>query len=264
MRIRGPIKCHGGKFYTASWIIEHFPNNYEEYDFIEPFAGGASVFLNKKRSNGIEAINDLDLGVIQIYRALRDDSAHFINRLKKVKYCEATFKRAIKKKPKNYLEHAMTEFILRRMSRGGLKSAFAWSERKRGGQPGDVNAWKTILDQLPLIAERFRGVYIFNKKALDVIKAFDDEKTLIYVDPPYLADTRSTTDVYEYEMDTDDHIVLAEHLSKFKGKVIISGYFSQLYKRLYKDWNTYKKQVANHASQQKKKEMKTEVIWCNY
>lgn len=266
--MRGPIKCHGGKFYTSSWIISHFPRDYEKYDYIEPYVGGASVFLNKNRSQGIEAINDLDLGVIQIYRALRDEPANFINRLKRVKYCEATFKRIMKKSPhknhKDYMDHAISEFILRRMSRGGLKTAFAWSERERGGQPGEINAWETILQQLPLISERLNRTYIFNENAISVIKAFDDEKTLLYADPPYLPDTRSTTDAYEYEMDTDDHIILAESLNKFKGKVIISGYPSQLYKRLYKNWNTHKKKIANHASQQKKKEIKTEILWSNY
>jgi site-specific DNA-adenine methylase len=59
MRIRGPIKCHGGKFFLSQWIVDHFPNDYEEYDFIEPYVGGGSVFLNKNRSKTIEVINDI-------------------------------------------------------------------------------------------------------------------------------------------------------------------------------------------------------------
>lgn len=262
-KLRPPIKIHGGKYYLASWVLSHFPENYDQYDFVEPYIGGGSVFLNKNRSK-VEAINDIDQGIMQIYRALRDEPNTFIGRLRKFKYCEATYKRILRKEPKDYLDEATKEFVLRRMSRGGLKNAFAWSDRERGNQPGDVNAWETILEQLPLISARLSCVYMFNEKALDVIKAFDDEKTLLYVDPPYLPETRVTTEAYEHEMDTDDHIALAEYLNRFKGKVVLSGYPSQLYRRLYKGWKCYKKKIANHASQQKVKKIKTEVIWTNY
>jgi site-specific DNA-adenine methylase len=65
-------------------------------------------------------------------------------------------------------------------------------------------------------------------------------------------------------MDTDDHIALAKALNSFEGKVIISGYPSTLYKRLYDGWKCKKKQIPNHASQSKTKKYKTECIWMNY
>ena len=215
----------------------------------------------------MESINDIDLGVVQIFRALRDEPGHFIGRIKRTKYCEATFAKALAKKDatfKDYMNHAVNEYILRRMSRGGLKSNFAWSNRSRGGQPGDVNAWETMLEQLPAIAARVEQINIFNKPALEVIKAFNDPDVILYCDPTYLADTRATPSAYEYEMSTDDHITLAEALNQFKGKVLLSGYPSTLYKRLYADWRCARKKIANHASQQSKKEMKTECLWMNY
>lgn len=264
MNIRPPFKIHGGKWYIKSWVIEHFPADYEQYDYIEPFVGGGSVLINKNKSLGIEVINDLDPGVVHIFRALRDDPVAFIGRLKRTKYCEETYKRMLNRDKKEHMDFAIKEFVLRRMSRGGLKNAFAWSNRNRGGQPGDVNAWETIIEQLPRIAERVKETYILNESGVNVIRAFDDEHALLYVDPPYLPETRVTTNAYEYEMTTDDHIELAEYLNKFKGKVVISGYMSQLYKRLYKGWKCHKKKIANHASQQKKKSIKIEHLWCNF
>lgn len=263
-KLRPPFKIHGGKYYLSSWVIDKFPKDYTQFDFIVPFVGAGSVLLNKTKSSVSEAVNDLDLGIVQIFRALRDEPKTFIGRIKRTKYCEDTFNRAMKKKPKDYMDHAIKDFILRRMSRGGLKKSFAWSNRKRGGQPGDVNAWETIVAQLPFVADRIKDVHIFNEKALNVIKAFDSEGSLIYADPPYLPDTRVSKNSYEYEMTTDDHIDLANVLNKFKGKVIISGYSSQLYRRLYEGWKCYKKKIVNHASQKKKKPMKTECLWINY
>lgn len=265
--IRPPFKIHGGKYYLSKWIIENFPSQYEKYDYVESHVGAGSVLLNKNPSANAESINDIDLGVIQVFRALRDEAKHFIGRIKRIKYCEATFNKALAKKDgefKDYMDHAVNEYILRRMSRGGLKSNFAWSNRSRGGQPGDVNAWQTMLEQLPMIAARIENVNIFHKPALEVIRAFNDSNVILYCDPTYLADTRTSPTVYEYEMSTDDHIALAEALNQFKGKVLLSGYPSTLYKRLYADWRCARKKVANHASQQKKKEYKTEVCWMNY
>lgn len=268
-KLRPIIKCHGGKHYLNSWIISNFPKNYEEYDYVEPYVGGGSILFNKERSthNRIEVINDIHLGLVQIYRALRDEPKHFIAKLKRTRYTERVFLRELKKQENefsDYMDQAINEYIVRRMSRGGLKKAFAWSNRRRGGIPGDLNAWNTMLEQLPLIARRIEDVSIINKPAIEVLKAFNEENTLCYNDPPYLHDSRSSKKSYEYEMTTDDHIELSEVLNQYRGKVLISGYPSVLYNRLYKEWNCVKKKVANHASQQKTKSQKTEVLWMNY
>lgn len=236
--LRPPFKIHGGKRYLASWIIENFPKNYEENDYIEPYCGAANVFLNKNRSRE-ECINDLNQGVVAIMKAIRDNCDGFIKSLKKIKYEKEVFESCINKiNFKSDLELAVNEFILRRMSRGGLKKAFAWSNRERGGMPGDVNAWETIIDQMEDVSKRLKDVYILNKPAISVINAWNNENTLCYCDPPYMPDSRVSKDSYgEEEMDIDQHIELCDLLLKFKGKVIISGYSSTLYKKVFKDWN---------------------------
>lgn len=263
--LRPAIKCHGGKRYLANWIIDNFPENYEKYEYLEPYCGGASVFLNKLPSEKSETINDLDAGLVAIYRTLRDDPETFIKKLKSVTYSENVFNRELKKNEFSGLfEKAVNEFIVRRMSRGGMKKNFCWSDRERGGLPGEVNSWKTICEELSKIAERLNKTFILNKNAVDVIKSFSDVETLCYCDPPYVHDTRVSKDVYEFEMTTDDHIELANALKSFKGKVVLSGYPSTLYKNLYKGWRCVKKKVANNSSQQKTKPIKTECLWLNY
>jgi len=235
--------------------------------YVEPYCGGANVLLNKEPSRE-ECINDINLGIIQIFRALRDEPGEFIRRIKRLTYSQRTFDRLKREAEEgefaDYINHAINEFSLRRMSRGGLKKHLAWSTRQRGGQPGDVNAWKTIIEELPVISNRIESVYIMQKPALDVIKAFNNEEVLLYLDPPYLPETRTTPSVYESEMNTDDHIKLSATLSAFKGKVILSGYPSKLYNRLYENWTCKRKAIANHSSQQKSKKYKTECIWMNF
>lgn len=262
--IRPVFKCHGGKFYLAKWVIDNFPENYENMTYIEPYIGGANVLINKKKSVN-EIVSDVDPNIIEIYHALRDEPKELIRRLNLCKYCQETFERAIKKaKFDDYLDHAVNEFIVKRMSRGGLGKAFAWSNRERGGQPGDVNAWQTAIKGLPYLAERLKEVYIFNKPAVEVLKTFDSPDSFTYCDPPYLHETRVSKTVYSSEMSTEDHIELAHTLNAFQGKAMISGYMSPLYARLYKNWNVEKKKIANHSSQKKVKDKKIEILWKNF
>lgn len=267
MSIRAPFKIHGGKYYLKKWIIGNFPDDYNEYDYMEPFSGAGNVLLNKTISKEPyrEMLNDIDPGVVAVLRTLRDEPIQFIKKLKTIEYNEKNFNKALKKREfGSDLEHAVNEFVLRRMSRGGLKKAFAWSDRERGGQPGDVNAWKTAIDLLPKIADRLKSVLIFNKSAIGLIKAFNYPKMFLYCDPPYVPDSRVSPEAYEYEMTTDDHIHLAEELNSFSGKVVLSGYPSTLYRRLYKTWKCIKKKIVNHSSQKSVKDVKIECIWINF
>jgi DNA adenine methylase len=267
-KLRPPIKTHGGKFYLCGWVIQNFPKNYQELSYCEPFCGGGSVFLNKEISPE-ETLADQDEGVVAIFKSLRDEPKEFINRLKRTKYTESTFKFHLKRSQtemKDYVDKAVNEYILRRMSRGGLKKAFAWSERLRGGQPGDLNAWKTMLSQLKSISERVQKTNIIHSDFRGVVKCWDEDNSLMYLDPPYLHSTRSenATDAYEHEMTADDHIALLNLIKNARGKVAISGYYSPLYKNTLIGWKCLKKETANHSSQSKSKQRRTECLWVNY
>jgi len=236
--------------------------------YCEPFCAGASVFLNKERSCE-EVISDIDAGVVCVFKALRDEPQEFITRIKRTRYTERAFKMAQNRSGKpfeDYVDRAVNEYVLRRMSRGGLKRAFAWSDRERGGQPGDLNAWETMAEMLPKISERVEGVSILEQDFVEMLKVWDEEETFFYLDPPYLHSTRSegTTNSYEHEMSVEDHINMLHLANNARGKVLISGYASPLYNRNLKDWTCKKKNVANHSSQSKKKERRVECIWMNY
>lgn len=248
------FKCHGGKHSLSPWIISNFPENYKEMIYLEPFCGNANVLLNKKKST-IEIINDIDPSVIEIYQALRNEPKELIKRLKRCKYCEETFNQALKnEKQEDYLDQAVNEFVVRRMSRGGTKNTFA---RLREGKPED--SWLSFIESLPDLAERIKEVYVFNKTAVEIMKVFDFPDVFLYCDPPYLHETKTSKTVYESEMDTNNHIELAHHLNVFQGKALISGYASPLYNRLYKEWNIEKKKIVSSP-----KETKVEILWKNY
>lgn len=264
MTLRPVVKIMGGKKHLWKWIVQSFPPDYENMVYGELFIGGGSVFLNKKPS-GLEYINDIDEGLISIWRTIF--YPEFLQQLHSLSYSENTFKAALiylLHKNKGLIEWAVAEYVKRRMSRGGLGKTFAWSDRLRGGEPGDVHGWNTALAQLSSIADRTQHAHISCKNALDLIHELDSPQTLLYLDPPYLKETRTAKNTYQYDFTNEDHIELLEIIIGFKGKVLISGYESSLYAKYLSGWRLEKKEMPNHSGQGKTKQRRVECLWCNF
>lgn len=261
--IRAPIKMHGGKWYLREWLISKFPHDYTNLCYIEAYGGGGNVLLNKLKSV-YECYNDLDDGLFNLFYYLKTEPDAFQEAIDPIEYNEEVFE-AAKTSTVTGLLGAVREVILRRMSRGGLQKHFSWSKRLRGGRPGDQNAWDTFKKvHLPRICERLKDVEICNQNAINLLAEKDGPSVLWYIDPPYLPSTRSAHAVYNKEMTEQDHIDLATALNMVKGKVVLSGYYSPLYARLYKRWNMDAKNMANHSSQAKEKERRLECLWTNF
>jgi DNA adenine methylase len=86
----------------------------------------------------------------------------------------------------------------------------------------------------------------------------------VYCDPPYLHETRKATSVYAFEMTETDHRELLKTLCECRGKVILSGYTSELYNHTLANWPRHTVDIANHSASGSQKERKTEMFWCNF
>lgn len=244
--LKAPIKSLGSKHHIANWIIEYFPKNYLELKYCEPFCAGASVFLNKEPSPE-ETISDIDRGLICIFKALRDEPKEFISKVKRIKYTENTFNRAYRRSQANncdYIDQAIIEYVLRRMSRGGLKKSF---------YKNNETSWLNMNEHLSLLAKRIDGVNIINSCFKDVFKVWDEADTLTYLDPPMLPDKNATGCD---EITIDDHIAMLTIAKIGRGKIIISGHPSPLYNRHLADWRCVK---TTHSTSKK-----VEMLWMNY
>jgi DNA adenine methylase len=259
-KLRPAVKWHGGKAYQARAIVSRMPAHTV---YVEPYAGGLSVLLNKPRS-AREVVGDLNADLIGFYRCLQDHKRELLERLGAIPYTPESFAWSLEPGTSDDQVTAAARFIVRhRFSRGGLGKTFAWSERLRGGQPGDKNAWETIRDKLPKIAERLGGVEIHRGAALELIRLHDGRDTLFYLDPPYLHATRTAHKAYAHEMSSEDHSALLGCITSVQGMVIISGYRSALYDRALAPWERHELEMPNHSGQGKTKERRTEVLWLN-
>jgi DNA adenine methylase len=259
-KLRPPLKWHGGKSYLARRIVELMP---EHETYVEPFVGGGSVLLNKPKANR-EVASDIDAGLINFWKYLNCPQSPLIGMLRPVDFTEDRCDAACEGSLRDSGAYGAICFIVRnRFSRGGLGKTFAWSERLRGGRPGDMNAWETIKAELPLIAGRMRDVEFHCRTAVDVIRQLDRPGTLFYLDPPYLHETRTAKKAYAHEMSRQDHFVLLEQLQTIQGVAMLSGYRSELYDDSLADWRRVDFDMPNHSGQGATKQRRTECLWIN-
>jgi DNA adenine methylase len=107
-------------------------------------------------------------------------------------------------------------------------------------------------------------VEIHQADSLAWLEAFDPAglgRVLFYLDPPYLASTRTSRHRYEHELTEADHIRLAAaawRLSEAGCALIISGYPSRLYEQLFTGWNTRDFQAMTRGG------VRTERVWFNF
>jgi DNA adenine methylase len=260
------IKTHGGKFYLSKYLIELFPPNYTQLTYGEPFAGGANTWLQKEPST-VEFLNELHYPTYLIHKIMLEQPDRLFDRLKNIPYEEWLFTSyQTMNGGLDEVSVAEREIILRRFSRGGLKKTFAWSDRLRGGRPGDENAWINFLASFPLLKQRYQAsnLTITNEDAITLMQRLDANGVFFYCDPPYLHETRKSTKAYDLEMTDQQHAELLDFCVQAQSKILISGYLSTLYRKKLKCWNQHRKTVKNNSGQNSIKQQRTEIMWSNY
>ena len=266
-RIPSATKTHGGKHYLARPILQHFPAYLPSY--VEPYLGGASVFLAMDPSAYSQAyLNDVNPKLINMYLMIKEWPGDLRKRLQDIPYREDMFNawRDRDTTPNNDpMERAVKFIVTNRMSRGGLGKSFAWSDRLRGGQPGDVNAWENAIAGLPKLSLALQGVVLEKRPAVEIIlRHMSDTTCLIYADPPYLPETRTAKKAYEYEMTYAEHVELLALIGQAKAKVAVSGYDSDLYHTMLRGWRRVAWEMPNHSGQGKTKQRRIEAMWMNF
>lgn len=89
-----------------------------------------------------------------------------------------------------------------------------------------------------------------------------DSGWLIYLDPPYLAEVRSDAnrDYYAHEFkQPEQHFELLKRIRLLPCQVMISGYWSDLYRRVLADWRTIEIPTSTRGGGRA-----TEVVWMNF
>lgn len=292
-KVSPPLKWHGGKHDLATWIIGLMPprctnpNDPDGSDpgwlhYVEPYFGGGSVLLANDPEGISEVVNDLHAELANFWTVLQNTPLFELFRriIEATPFSEDEWNASrinpLDQGPQvNYSKvggrdvvRAARFFVRCRQSHSGRMKNFPpmVRARTRRGMQDHVSAWLSCVDKLPEVHARLKRVAILNKPALDIIRKEDGPRTLFYLDPPYLHETRATTGEYDHEMQYTDHEALLELLGKIKGRFLLSGYNSTLYhdQECFFGWNRHEKSINNHAAGGKTKRMMVECVWTNF
>lgn len=264
---RPVLRYLGGKWRLAPWIISFFP--YHRV-YVEPYGGAASVLLRKPRSMG-ECYNDLDGEVVNLFRVLRDhESSNRLCRLvmmtpfSREEYdgaftaADDPVERARRLVVRSYMGHGSSSAVSEK------STGFRASLVNRGGAL-PAGEWPTLPAALQAVTHRLQGALIEQRPAFQVIDRYDDVGALIYLDPPYVAETRSQKrrggkpfHAYTHELDADDHQALLDRIQICKASVVLSGYPNDSYDSALVGWQRH--EIGAHADGALDR---TEVVWLN-
>lgn len=258
------LKYPGSKWKIAKWIVKNIPKH---HSYVEPFFGSGAVLFNKVPS-AIETINDLDWDVCNLFNCIKQDSEKLARYVLMTPYARDEYEDAFKLGLNDLLcasdpFQKATRFLTQCWQGHGFRTngyKVGWKNDVQGRENMyAVYNWYRLPEWIIGIADRFKQVQIENRPALEVIKRFWYPNVFIYLDPPYLLDSR-TSKQYKHEMTNQDHVDLLEAILQFPGKVIISGYEHDLYNEMLKDWckDSIKGYAEYYGAHRR------EVIWMNY
>lgn len=205
-----PFRYPGGKFYARKLILEQLPVS-EVY--CEPFAGGASIFFAKRRSE-INILNDLDSELINTFMQIRDCVEGLIallDGLPATKDLHCFYKN--KYQPQNDLERALRWFYLNRTSYSGImkpENCYWGYHDKYSMRPEN---WPRLLRS---VSKQLQDVKL---SSLDFEVVIDSAPNgaFLFIDPPYYnADQKK---FYPCSFNLSDHIRLSECLADHKDRL---------------------------------------------
>jgi DNA adenine methylase len=259
------LRYLGGKWRLAPWIIGHFPAH---RIYVEAFGGSFSVGLQKERAYN-EVYNDLDDELVNLFEVIRGPAGpELVRQIRFTPYSRVEYLRA-HRRTDDPVERARRLIIRSQMGHGNNATQM---DRPKGfrsdgtqGKTRVAGEWGDFPSVLEAVIARFSGVSIEHKPAAKLIEYWNDPQVLLYLDPPYVPETRSTKarhgdgyHTYGHEMSIDDHHALLEQVQASKSMIVISGYPSEIYDKALKGWTRREGRARAYRNKPA-----TEILWLN-
>lgn len=253
----------GAKHKQVKNILPYLEIEHKRY--VEVFGGSAMVLLNKNISK-IEIYNDIYSEVVNFFRVIRNEAKlrklqNFINNTPISREEFYKFRDTLEYTSVDWKRAAKFYYV------SGLSFVYCMKSFMIGLRA--LGRLKNISDNLDKVRDRFRKVLIENWDWKEIFKLYDSEETLFYLDPPYMREVREEDPRgYKNDMENEDHELLIEKILFLRGKVILSGYQSDLYDTLlehgYIRREFYNAHTARGISKKKDRNIKEQQAECLY
>ena len=203
----------GGKSQLRTQILSDFPSDPKRY--IEVFGGAGWILFSRDKHAPLEVFNDLDGHLINLYRCIQYHCGELQRELKMggdqiLPNSRELFLDCLEQlnmRDLTDIQRAARYFYIIRASYGADRRTFGCSKK----------ALHSAIDRLPDIQQRLKDVVIENRAYDSVIKTYNKDGSLFYLDPPYY-NAESFYDGFTL----DDHLKLKDLLTTIKGWFILS------------------------------------------
>lgn len=244
----------GGKRRLAKHLIPLFP---EHQCYIELFAGGAALFFLRPEKAKTEVLNDLNGGLINLYRVVQHHFDEFVRQFEWTLTSREVFARLQATPPESMtdIQRAARFFYLQHTAFGGkvTDQHFGTATTGRGFNAAD------IAGRLKAAQQRLGGVYIENEPWQRCFKRYDRPHTFFYADPPYWQ-----TAGYDRAFDWPQYQQLADMMATAKGKVMLSINDHPDIRKLFGNFRTERLELAYSVGRDKTQKTSGELVICNW
>jgi DNA adenine methylase len=257
------IKYPGSKKRIAPWIVGQFPDGYEDMVYLEPYFGSGSVFFEKKPSL-IETINDIDGEIVNLFKVLRERPGDLIRLISLTPWSRQEYEGCFEECGGG-LEAARRTLVRSWISRGGsglvYRSGVRFCKKYNGYKAGfsDILPEKITAAAYRLLHSKAGPVQIECRDAVDLIEAHNRKGVFMYLDPPYMRDTRNKNKIYKHEYYRKDHERLLKAVTESRAMILLSGYENPLYNQELAGWHKDAVTAFDEAGNKK-----AETVWRNY
>lgn len=268
--MRPPYPYYGAKVRLSAHLVGLMPAHRV---YLEPFFGSGAVFF-AKAPGPVEILNDADDAVVTFLQVLRDRPEDLLAACALTPHARSEHERAQLETEEVLDEVERARRFWVRANQGFAKTTHTWTgwSVTTARNQALPSSFATRLARFRPCAERLLGASIECCDGADLVDRLATTDSVVYVDPPYLASTRNHRRAghegdYRHDMlDEASHRRLAEVLTTTPAKVLISGYDSDLYAQLYRDWQRTTYEVVSHSANSKSRtrSKRLEVVWTNY
>lgn len=207
-----------------------------------------------------EILNDIDDEVYNFFKVLRTESSELAEAINLTPYCRIEYESAYESATANNDVERARLFAIKCWQGFGCGNKYKNGFRRGIGvtSPNPAKAWGELPTTLQFAAERLKNAQIEHKDALELIIDLYSKDTFIYIDPPYLQDTRKKY-LYKHEMTGEQHMKLLQIIKESDCKIMVSAYENGLYNTELTGWRKEHKSTTAECSRRR-----IETLYMNY
>jgi DNA adenine methylase len=216
------ISWIGGKKLLRNKVIEQFPDAGEYDRYIEVFGGAGWVLFAKDKHAPMEVFNDVNGELINLYRCVKYHVEALQKELEWQFVSREQFfdcKDQISTRGLTDIQRAARYFIL-------IKNSFGTDLRSFAVRGKNLD---NSIEVLGIIKDRLKSTVIEDKDFEGLIKTYDRDKALFYLDPPYY----QAEQYYGVGFSDVDHRRLKDCLAGIKGRFVLSYNDCEFVRQLY-------------------------------